>query len=120
MFSGRKEYGWLPVRGRKLTRKHVLEIYNSDELGVTLAKWYEVSSVLIHKIRNGKVWESVTMGSRIHSLDDYLLFGKYKGQRVEDVCVDDPQYIDWCIENIEGFELDEIADQFLQAAKRFN
>ena len=31
-------------------------------------------------------------------LDDFFKFGKYKGEQVEDILTDDPDYIDWLIE----------------------
>lgn len=33
------------------------------------------------------------------SLDDLFTFGKHKGDQLEDVIYDDPDYIAWCCEN---------------------
>jgi hypothetical protein len=31
--------------------------------------------------------------------------GKYKGQEVKKICYQNPNYIDWCLKNWEGFKL---------------
>ena len=31
--------------------------------------------------------------------------GKYKGQEVKKICYQNPNYIDWCLENWKGFKL---------------
>lgn len=36
-------------------------------------------------------------------------FGKHKKSVVNDVIQEDPGYIEWCLENIEGFELTDAA-----------
>jgi hypothetical protein len=43
------------------------------------------------------------METKFYDLDDELNFGKYKdsGKTVEDIIEEDPDYIRWCIENIE-------------------
>lgn len=33
------------------------------------------------------------------SLEDLFKFGKHKGQQLEDVIEDDPEYIAWCCDN---------------------
>ena len=35
--------------------------------------------------------------------DFKLTFGKYRGEWFSDIMKRDPQYIDWCLENIKGF-----------------
>ena len=32
-------------------------------------------------------------------------FGKYKGQKVDDIIQSNPLYIDWCCKNVKGFDL---------------
>lgn len=32
-----------------------------------------------------------------------LWFGKHQGETVEDVLVTDPTYLDWCLDEVEGF-----------------
>ena len=39
--------------------------------------------------------------------DDRFSFGKYKGIKILNVCVDDWSYIDWCLDNVKGFSLTE-------------
>ena len=34
-------------------------------------------------------------------------FGKYKGRTVESVILEDPSYINWCMENVEKFSMNE-------------
>ena len=45
------------------------------------------------------------------NLDKEFPFGKYKGDALWLVIDTDPSYIDWCIENIDGFELNNEAFQ---------
>ena len=30
--------------------------------------------------------------------DEYVWFGKYKGRKISDIIVSDPDYIEWCLE----------------------
>jgi hypothetical protein len=39
-------------------------------------------------------------------LDQILWFGKHQGRTIEDVLDDDPRYLMWACENVDGFELD--------------
>jgi hypothetical protein len=39
----------------------------------------------------------------LYSLDDKLSFGKHKGYSIHHIIHNDPQYLDWCIANIDGF-----------------
>ena len=41
------------------------------------------------------------------TLNTVFNFGKHKGNTVESVIVDDPSYINWCLENVDKFSLDE-------------
>lgn len=43
-----------------------------------------------------------------------LMFGKYKGVEVEQVISCEPQYIQWCLYNIEGFSLSERHKKLLE------
>lgn len=47
------------------------------------------------------------------TLDSVLAFGKHQGKTVAFVSETDPMYLEWCLNNIDGFELDEEADQRL-------
>ena len=39
--------------------------------------------------------------------DDYIFgFGKHKGEKILDVMDYDPQYVKWCNENLDWFDLD--------------
>lgn len=55
-----------------------------------------------------------------YSKSNTLPFGKHKGESIRSVIVHDAKYLEWCIENIEGFELDDEAykmyETFLQPA----
>ncbi len=46
----------------------------------------------------------------IYSLKAPLNFGKYKGDTVQEIINNDPDYLAWAIDEIEGFELDEEAE----------
>ena len=38
---------------------------------------------------------------------DKFNFGKYKGETLEYVWNDDPDYIIWCVDNVEGFKIED-------------
>lgn len=40
----------------------------------------------------------------IQGIDSVLEFGKHKGKVIHNVLESDPEYIDWCIKNIEWFK----------------
>lgn len=44
--------------------------------------------------------------ARVLGLTDTFPFGKHKGQQVEDLLYDDPQYLTWCVDE-EVVEFDE-------------
>lgn len=46
------------------------------------------------------------------SLEYIFTFGKYKGQQFEDICHDDPNYIEYLIDN-DIVDLDEEAMEFV-------
>ena len=45
-------------------------------------------------------------------LHDKLTFGKRQGEKLIDVCRDDPSYIQWCVENVGHFFMDEEASDW--------
>lgn len=47
-------------------------------------------------------------------LKDKLTFGKYKGQSVDEVIDNDPDYLVWAVEEIDWFELDEETEKELE------
>lgn len=47
-------------------------------------------------------------------LKSKLTFGKYKGDTVEEVLNNKPSYLEWAIDTIEWFELDEEAQGELE------
>ncbi len=47
------------------------------------------------------------------TLESILWYKKHKGKRIIDVIDQDPDYINWCMENIEGFRLNEEAFNYL-------
>jgi hypothetical protein len=55
------------------------------------------------------------MSKKIYDLDTTLLFGKkHHGEAIEDIIDNDVQFITWCIDTIEGFELDNEAFEYYQ------
>ena len=50
---------------------------------------------------------------KFYALKSYLNFGKHKGRRVEEVLGVNPDYLQWCLDNIEWFSLDNEANQEL-------
>lgn len=51
-------------------------------------------------------WDSVTLGDKCH-------FKKHKGKLWKEVIENDPNYADWCLGNIAGFQFDQTAHNFL-------
>lgn len=47
------------------------------------------------------------------TLDSICHFKKYKGCKWKDIIEDNPDYVEWCINNIVGFKLDEDAHKYL-------
>lgn len=45
------------------------------------------------------------------SLDHFMYLGNYKGRRIVNIIKNDPEYIDWCIDNIKDFILDKEAQR---------
>lgn len=54
------------------------------------------------------------------SLEDKLAFGKYKGYLIEEIIDDDPNYIEWAIDEIEWFKLDQNATKKLNDKQGYN
>ena len=52
--------------------------------------------------------------SEIITLNDRLTFGKYKDKLLRWIITHDPEYILWCQENIEWFEIDVNAEEKLE------
>ncbi len=60
------------------------------------------------------------MTDKLLSLSDKIKFGKYKGYSIEDILADDPSYLEWAIDEIDWFELDDIATQELNNELGYN
>lgn len=56
------------------------------------------------------------MQLKMYNLKTRLDFGKYKGDTVDDVITNDPQYLEWCLENVDGFCLTKSAKHELELA----
>lgn len=54
----------------------------------------------------------------IYDVDDELDFGKHKGQKVDHVIVEHPDYIIWALDTIEGFDLSAKAYELLGTARK--
>ncbi len=53
----------------------------------------------------------------IYKLETELNFGKkHKGETIEEIIEDDPEYLLWAIDTIEWFELDDEAEKELEKA----
>lgn len=52
------------------------------------------------------------------SLSSKMYFGKYKGETIEDIIENDPQYVDWCLENVKHFSLNDEAEELLNSIER--
>lgn len=49
-----------------------------------------------------------------HSLDDKMQFGKYKGLTIQEVIEDHLHYMEWLLDEVENFELDDEAMKFYE------
>lgn len=54
----------------------------------------------------------------MYDLDDPLRFGKFKGRTVEDILDEAPEYLLWCLENVEQFEVDAALQDAITRAAR--
>ncbi len=54
------------------------------------------------------------------ALADRLNFGNYTGATISEVIADDPSYLEWARDEIDGFELDEEAQASLDKCLGFN
>lgn len=53
----------------------------------------------------------------VYSLHTTLSFGKYKGESVRAIIDNDPSYIEWALDNIKWFTLDDDAQYALDHAE---
>lgn len=49
----------------------------------------------------------------ITSYDERLGFGKYQGRKLKFVIKEDPDYVEWCLENVGHFMIDDEAQEML-------
>lgn len=45
----------------------------------------------------------------IYSKTSVLRFGKHRGETIKEIISDDVTYIEWALDEVDGFELDEAA-----------
>lgn len=107
----------IPGQGRKLTAEQVHEIRRGSDSNRVTATAFGVSHVHIIHIRKGRRWGSLMLKGPL-GVQDTFLFGKHRNEAVEEVIVDDPSYVEWCLDEVEGFELDEEATQLLATSLR--
>jgi len=60
-----------------------------------------------------KIWTRGVWG-----VSDTFKFGKHHDEMFGDVIVDHPTYVAWCLDKIDGFELDGEALQLLEESLR--
>ncbi len=52
---------------------------------------------------------------KFYELDTPFTFGKYRGQNLENIFVNDPSYVDWCIKKLDHFIVEEdIYDELVE------
>ena len=56
--------------------------------------------------------KNVEPRKRYHHLSDVLKWGKHEGQSIEDIITDNPKYIEWCLENLDWFDLSKSAREY--------
>lgn len=47
-------------------------------------------------------------------LNDKITFGKHRGLTIKEIIEDDPTYLEWALDEIDGFELDAAATAALE------
>jgi hypothetical protein len=52
--------------------------------------------------------------SEPYGLNDRISFGKYEHDTIEEILDKDPDYIEWALDQIEGFSLDEEALEYAE------
>lgn len=53
----------------------------------------------------------MSKGEGIYTLSDRLPFGKHKGKTIDKLIASDMSYLTWCLDKVEGFELDARAQE---------
>lgn len=53
-------------------------------------------------------------------LNDKITFGKHKGLTIKEIIEDDPSYLEWALDEVDGFELDDAAIAALELALHQN
>lgn len=50
---------------------------------------------------------------------DYVMpFGKHKGETLEEIFVEDPRYLEWCVENLDPCEALDAIEETLPEMQR--
>lgn len=63
------------------------------------------------------VQQKVRPRLKIYAEDDFLDFGKYKGMTIKEVIDDDPEYLVWCLDNVNFFDVSENVLQLIENAQ---
>lgn len=53
-----------------------------------------------------------------YTIDETLDFGKYAGKELREVIADDPAYIEWALDEVGHFDLDDEALDYLARSRR--
>jgi hypothetical protein len=51
-----------------------------------------------------------------YKLTNKIQFGKYKGDTIAEILAKVPQYIEWCLDEVKGFSLDDKAYEVYEEA----
>jgi hypothetical protein len=53
---------------------------------------------------------------KLFKLNDRIDFGKHRGLTIKEIIEDDPTYLEWALDEVGGFELDDVALEALERA----
>lgn len=99
----------------------IINIYSSKELAEENLinnpdNFYIIEKDLIYK--ENKIKSMIEINEKIYEpkhFNNIMPFGKYKGKLIGDIIQEDPNYLQWCCDNL-SFELDEECLNLLELA----
>lgn len=55
----------------------------------------------------------ISFKNKTFTIDDIITFGRYKGEYISDIIKDDPNYLAWCIDSIDWFDVDAYLEELI-------
>jgi hypothetical protein len=57
---------------------------------------------------------TLSASNNLKTMESRFLYGKYKGAYVSAIIAEDPQYVQWCKDSVDRFELNDDLESLLQ------